>query len=91
MVQREEEKKKKKPRQLSAFVFEMLIYSGLFVEIAPALECLFDFPEPKIRDGHLPEREVMQISILALDAHRLLIALNRAPRLAATQAEPPLS
>lgn len=65
-------------------------YSGFFVEITPALERLFDFPERKIRDGHLPERQVMQVSILALDAHRLLIALNCALRLAANQAEPPL-
>jgi hypothetical protein len=61
------------------------------VEIAPALERLFDFPEREIRDGHLPEREVMQVSILALDAHSLLIALNCALRLAATQAKPALS
>jgi hypothetical protein len=32
----------------------------------------------------------MQVSILALHVHRLLIALNCALRLAATQAEPPL-
>ena len=61
------------------------------MEIAPALERLFDFPEREIRDGHLPEREVVQVSILALHAHRLLVALDRALRLAATQAESPLS
>jgi hypothetical protein len=61
------------------------------VEISPALERLFDFPEPEIGYGHLPEGQVMQVSILALDAHRLLIALNCALRLAATQTEPPLS
>jgi len=61
------------------------------MEITPALERLFDFPKAEIRDGHLPEGEVMQVSILALDVHRLLITLNRAFRLTATQAEPPLS
>lgn len=60
------------------------------MEIAPALERFFDLPEGEIRDGHLPEGEVMQVAILALDAHRLLIARNRARRLAATQAEPAL-
>jgi hypothetical protein len=44
-----------------------------------------------MRDSHLPEREMMQISILALDAHRLLIACDRTRRLTATQAEPALS
>lgn len=33
----------------------------------------------------------MQVSILALDVHRLLITFNRALRLTATQAESPLS
>ena len=65
-------------------------YGGLFVEIVPALERFFDLPEGEIRDGHLPEGEVMQVAILALGAHRLLIARNRARRLAATQAEPAL-
>jgi hypothetical protein len=33
---------------------------------------------------------MMQVSILALDVHRLLITLNRTLRLTSSQAEPPL-
>lgn len=44
-----------------------------------------------MRDGHLPERRMVQVAILTLDAHRLLIARNRARRLATNQAEPALS
>ena len=61
------------------------------MEITPALERFFDLPEGEMRDGHLPERRMVQVAVLTLDAHRLLIARNRARRLATDKAEPTLS
>ena len=66
-------------------------YGGLLVEIAPALERFFDLPEGEVRDGHLPERGMVQVAILTLGGHRLLIARDRARRLATNQAEAALS
>jgi len=40
-----------------------------------------------MRDGHLPERGMVQVGILTLGGHHLLIARNRARRLATNQAE----
>ena len=60
-------------------------YRGLGGERSPAVEGRWENPQRKVRNGHLPEGDMVQVAVLVLALERALVVHECGGRLGACQ------